>query len=85
MKVCYWYILVGAFSKVIVQESGLAKAMTTICDSGYLFSVESPHVLETYRYNVWRETLGEILLRWTPPAAIDAEEDATEKVSTVTE
>ncbi|KAJ8690694.1 hypothetical protein PTI98_012100 [Pleurotus ostreatus] len=65
--------------RTAVKESGLAKAMTTICDSGYLFSVESPHVLETYRYNVWRETLGEILLRWMPPAAIDAEEDTTEK------
>lgn len=84
VKVCHWCILVEIFSKA-AQESGLAKAITTICDSGHLFSVQSPHVLETYRYNVWRETLGEVLLRWTPPAAIIAEEEAMEKVSAVTE
>ncbi len=34
-----------------------------------MYTVQSPHVLETYRYNVWRETLGEILHRWTPEDA----------------
>ncbi|KAF9487141.1 hypothetical protein BDN71DRAFT_1437064 [Pleurotus eryngii] len=74
-----WLLAVKIFTKA-AQESGLVKAMTTICDGDYLFSVKSPHVLETYRYNVWRETLSEVLLRWAPPAAVDAEEEASEQV-----
>ncbi|KAJ8693473.1 hypothetical protein PTI98_008461 [Pleurotus ostreatus] len=49
-----------------VKVSGLAEVMIGICQSSHLFKVQSPHVVETYRYNVWRETLGEILVRWTP-------------------
>ncbi|KAF4573276.1 hypothetical protein EYR36_007787 [Pleurotus pulmonarius] len=49
-----------------VKESGLATLIITICQQGYMYTLQSPHVLETYRYNVWRETLGEILHRWTP-------------------
>ncbi|KAF9486786.1 hypothetical protein BDN71DRAFT_1514640 [Pleurotus eryngii] len=52
--------------RTAVKDSGLAAVMTNVCQSCHLFEVQSPHVVETYRYNVWRETLGEILLNWTP-------------------
>lgn len=42
-----------------------------VCKPSKQLDIQFPHVIETFRRNVWRETLGEILHNWTPRAVIE--------------
>ncbi|KAF4581801.1 hypothetical protein EYR40_002819 [Pleurotus pulmonarius] len=54
-----------------VKTSGLSEVVIDICKPSKQLDIQFPHVVETFRRNVWRETLGELLYNWTPKTVIE--------------
>lgn len=62
-----------------VKVSGLADAIIYICQPDTNLERSQPYISQSFRYHAWRESLGEILERWTPSVAFNLE--ITEVVS----
>jgi hypothetical protein len=56
-----------------VKSSGLADAIAYICQPDTKLERSHPYISQSFRYHAWRESLGEILERWTPCIAFDLE------------
>jgi hypothetical protein len=56
-----------------VKSSGLADAIAYICQPDTKLERSQPYISQSFRYHAWRESLGEILERWTPSVAFDLE------------
>ncbi|KDQ52413.1 hypothetical protein JAAARDRAFT_198328 [Jaapia argillacea MUCL 33604] len=49
-----------------VQTSGLCETIAKICVESTAVELTHPHVLLSFQYHCWRETLGEVLAQWGP-------------------
>jgi hypothetical protein len=56
-----------------VKSSGLADAIAYICQPDTKLERSQPYISQSFRYHAWRESLGEILERWTPSVAFNLE------------
>jgi hypothetical protein len=56
-----------------VKVSGLADAITYICQPDTKLERSQPYISQSFRYHAWRESLGEILEQWTPNVVFNLE------------
>ncbi|KAJ8503610.1 hypothetical protein ONZ45_g10703 [Pleurotus djamor] len=49
-----------------VKASGLAAEILRITSPDRLLEIDFPHIIESYRLNLWRESLSHIVWSWTP-------------------
>lgn len=48
-----------------VKSSGLADALAKICHPSTHLELSQPHISQSFRNYSWKESLGEVLDRWT--------------------
>ncbi|RDB19422.1 hypothetical protein Hypma_013713 [Hypsizygus marmoreus] len=56
-----------------VHDSGLANGIALVCRPDTLLETSSEVIAQSFRDHRWKESLGEVLDRWTPKAAFTAE------------
>jgi len=83
VKVGYSFLKPQSHSKSPQQKSGLAYMIEIICDPATKLELSEPHISLSYRNYCWKESLGEVLERWTPKDMIDEMDNMEDNLPSV--